>query len=194
MARKREFDKEKVLQKAMLLFWKQGYEATSMRALQKTMDISSSSMYETFGDKRSIFLAALEQYCAIELKQVSDMAKTSSDVDVFLENLFTSIEQILPQEQQNFGSMTFNTMAEFGMRDATVTEMLYSHFVAIASIIADVFKQAQQGGSIASQDDPLHLAHVILSTLQGLATIKSMKPDYQFANAFQHIAVKILNA
>jgi len=194
MARKREFDKDTVLEQAMLLFWEQGYEATSMRALQKAMGISSSSMYETFGDKRSIFLAALQRYCEIERLQVVRMAEASSDVSEFVQNLFLSIEQILPDTSQNFGSMTFNTMAEFGMRDKDVTDLLYSHFIAIADMIAKVLEQAQTTDAITTQQNPTQLAHFILSTLQGLATIKSMKPNYPYANTFQQLIVEILNA
>lgn len=194
MARKREFDKDKVLEQAMLLFWKQGYEATSIRDLKKVMGISSSSMYETFGDKRSIFLAVLARYCEMERTQVSEMAEESTGIKAFLENLFTSIDTILPGASQGYGSMTFSTMAEFGMRDTTVTDLLFTHFLGIAEVIAEVIHNAQQSNHISSTDDPLQLAHVILSSLQGLATIKSMKPDYAYADAFQHIILRVLKS
>jgi TetR/AcrR family transcriptional repressor of nem operon len=65
MARQREFNKEEVLEQAMMVFWVQGYEATSVRDLQAATGISSSSMYEAFGDKRRLFLATLARYCAL---------------------------------------------------------------------------------------------------------------------------------
>ena len=66
MARHKEFDKEAVLEQAMLLFWRQGYEATSIRDLIEVTGISSSSLYESFGDKRAIYLAALRRDSKLE--------------------------------------------------------------------------------------------------------------------------------
>lgn len=197
MARKREFDKDQVLEQAMLLFWEKGYEATSIRDLKKVMGISSSSMYETFGDKRTIFLAALERYCELELAQIVERVDAAATVQEFIESLFKSIdqvlvEQVLPENVQQYGSMTFNTMAEFGMSDSGVTEILYGHFLAIADIIADVIRRAQQAETISQQEDPIKLAHVILSMLQGLATIKSMKPDYPYADAYWQMILRVL--
>nr|MDP9479507.1 TetR/AcrR family transcriptional regulator [Actinomycetota bacterium] len=60
MPRTREFEPETALQDAMELFWLKGYEATSMRDLLEGMGIGRGSFYGTFGDKRSLFLAALD--------------------------------------------------------------------------------------------------------------------------------------
>ncbi len=193
MPRPREFDKEEVLEKAMFLFWEQGYEATSIRALKKAMGISSSSMYETFGDKRKIFLAALARYCELERGQVMEMAQSSPNPRQFIENLVVSVDKVLPDMVQNYGSMTFNTMAEFGMRDTDVTNLLFSHYLRIAELVADVLQEGQAAQIIQAQDNPLHLAHVILSTLQGLATIKSMQPDYAYADVFPQVICKLLD-
>ncbi|MFA9412981.1 MAG: TetR/AcrR family transcriptional regulator, partial [Deltaproteobacteria bacterium] len=62
MARAKEFDREVVLERAMEFFWAQGYEAASMRELLDTMDIGRQSLYDTFGDKHSLFLASLQHY------------------------------------------------------------------------------------------------------------------------------------
>lgn len=58
MARSKEFDEKAVLRKAMELFWEQGYEKTSMQDLVDHMGIHRRSIYDTFGDKRSLFLAS----------------------------------------------------------------------------------------------------------------------------------------
>lgn len=62
MARIQTFDTDEVLEKAMLLFWEKGYEHTSMSDLFAVMGISRQSLYNTFGNKRSLFEAALERY------------------------------------------------------------------------------------------------------------------------------------
>jgi TetR/AcrR family transcriptional regulator, transcriptional repressor for nem operon len=62
MARPREFDEAKALEKAIQCFWERGYEATSMRDLETKMGISAPSLYNTYGDKHALFAQALERY------------------------------------------------------------------------------------------------------------------------------------
>ncbi|WP_246772684.1 TetR/AcrR family transcriptional regulator [Paenibacillus polymyxa] len=62
MSRSKEFDETEVLDKAMQLFWEQGYEKTSMTDLVKHMGIHRRSLYDTFGDKHTLFLMALDRY------------------------------------------------------------------------------------------------------------------------------------
>jgi len=65
MARTKEFDQEVVLERAMNFFWEHGYEATSMRDLLHAMQIGRQSLYDTFGDKHSLFVASLAHYSEI---------------------------------------------------------------------------------------------------------------------------------
>ena len=62
MARPREFDEGAVLDAAVLCFWKQGYEATSVRDLVEHTGIAAASLYNAFGDKRALYEKALDHY------------------------------------------------------------------------------------------------------------------------------------
>ncbi|HNX58500.1 MAG TPA: helix-turn-helix domain-containing protein, partial [Spirochaetota bacterium] len=62
MARPREFDKDEALYNAMLMFWKKGYDGTSIPDLLDATGISRSSLYETFTDKQTLFLEAMNRY------------------------------------------------------------------------------------------------------------------------------------
>jgi TetR/AcrR family transcriptional repressor of nem operon len=62
MARNIEFDEDAAIQKAMEVFWKKGYNATSMRDLTDAMQINSSSLYNTIGDKRQLFVKCIRNY------------------------------------------------------------------------------------------------------------------------------------
>src|ERR1700758_1539890 len=62
MARPREFDETTVLEAAMNCFWAQGYELTSVRELAERMGITGASLYNAFGDKRSLYRRSLEYY------------------------------------------------------------------------------------------------------------------------------------
>src|SRR3954468_16589639 len=62
MPRPREFDRDQALRHAMTVFWEHGYEATSTDELLRAMGIGRQSMYDAFGDKRRLYLEALERY------------------------------------------------------------------------------------------------------------------------------------
>jgi len=60
--RPRQFDTEQALEAAMLLFWRNGYEGTSLSALAEAMDINMPSLYAAFGNKQALFQKALDRY------------------------------------------------------------------------------------------------------------------------------------
>ena len=62
MARPREFEREEVVQKALAVFWRQGYQATSVQDLVAVTGLNRGSLYDTFGDKHGLFLAVVEHY------------------------------------------------------------------------------------------------------------------------------------
>jgi len=63
MPRPKEFNPDDALDHAMHVFWHKGYEATSMEDLLAAMHLNRGSLYDTFGDKRQLFLKALDRYC-----------------------------------------------------------------------------------------------------------------------------------
>ena len=193
MPRPREFDKDEVISRAMLLFWERGYEATSIRDLIDVTGISSSSMYEVFGDKRGLFLVTLARFCELERAQIAQMALDEPGPDPFINRLFGSIEHAIHSQAPAQGSLAFNAMVEFGTRDPDVTPLLLTHYFGIAQIIANVIRQGQLDGTVSSGQDPHDLAYAILSALHGLATVKGVKPDYPHAPAITQIIIQLLH-
>jgi TetR/AcrR family transcriptional repressor of nem operon len=192
MARIREFDKKEVIDRAMLIFWKQGYEATSIRDLKDAMGISSSSMYEVFGDKRGIFLLALARFCEFEREQISVIATEEPTPQRFIERLLTSVEYRELPEYRTQGSLAFNTMLEVGPEDVEITDLLINHYFSVVAIVSGVLAEGQSAGMITTQEPPDHLAYTILSTLQGMANIKGIKPDFAYIEDITRIVLKLL--
>ena len=61
MPRPKEFNPDDAIEKAMQVFWHKGYEATSMEDLLSAMDLNRGSLYNTFGDKRQLFLKVIDR-------------------------------------------------------------------------------------------------------------------------------------
>jgi AcrR family transcriptional regulator len=75
------FDREAALHQAMLLFWRHGYEATSVNDLTTAMSITPPSLYTAFGDKKHLFLEAVHHYLSgpITSESIIDNAPTARD-------------------------------------------------------------------------------------------------------------------
>ena len=94
MAWQKEFDPERSLAKAMSLFWRMGYENTSLEALIKEMGIARQSLYDTFGDKRALYLKAMAHY----------RDQTNSQMQKMLNEI--------PTVRDGFGSLLYGLAAE----------------------------------------------------------------------------------
>jgi AcrR family transcriptional regulator len=80
------FDRDAALHQAMLLFWRHGYEATSVSDLTKAMGITPPSLYAAFGDKKQLFLEALQLYTSgsVTSQSIIDEAQTAREAAVGL--------------------------------------------------------------------------------------------------------------
>ena len=122
MARPKEFDQEKALRKAIRLFSQQGFAATSTDELMRVMDVGRQSMYDTFGDKRALFLRALEMYVTESVQSINaELEKPGSALSAVRNALVTFAER--NDLSNSEGCMGLNAICEFGQRDADVTRI-----------------------------------------------------------------------
>jgi TetR/AcrR family transcriptional repressor of nem operon len=192
MPRQREFDIHAVLDKAIAVFWAQGYETTSVRDLTSAMGISSSSLYEVFGDKHGVFIAALERYCGFEQARLQAISESSENPTDFVTRMFASLNDIALHSGNTQGSMAFNAMVEFGKRDTAVTEQLLSHFNRIATLITDALARWQTSGQIRNPAPAAALAHLLLNTLIGVVTVTTVEPQYAHRDAITALMLSLL--
>jgi TetR/AcrR family transcriptional regulator, transcriptional repressor for nem operon len=194
MPRQREFDKAEVIGRAVQVFQDRGYEATSMRDLLDAMGISSSSLYSVFGDKRGVFLAALERFCEGERAWVAQMAQETSLPERFVERLFESVEAAAKPDAAVKGSLALSAMVEFGTRDPGVTQLLLNHYFGIAEIVTGVMARGQEQGVIKPEHDPRVLADTILSTLYGVATMKGVNPTFAHVHSIRQQMNRLIHS
>lgn len=177
MARTRAFDETEALDRAMALFWEQGYEASSVRALTSRTGISSSSLYATFGDKRDIYAAALARYRVIERDQFAVLLASSEAVRPTLGRMYAEVIDDLLADEDNRGSFSLNAAVELGGRDPDITAQLREHFNDIAGLLAERLRTAQSSGEIAGQRAAEDLAQYLLFGVYSLAMIVKIYPD-----------------
>lgn len=167
MARPKEFDQEKALRRAVLLFSEQGFAATSTDALLRTMNIGRQSMYDTFGDKRALFLKALEMYVTESVQSINaQLEKPGSALAAVRNTLITFAERNDLSSAK--GCMGLNAISEFGQRDADVTRIVKGAALAQRRTLMRVLDRGKEQGELSSDEDLDSMADFFDSTLAGI--------------------------
>lgn len=165
MARPREFEQTEVLRRAMLLFWKKGYEATTLADLLEWTGLSKSSLYDTFGDKRRLFLSALDVYRAEQAERLLGALNDGRPARESIAGFFAT-HAVHPERR--YGCMSCNEAVELAPRDEQVQQRASSDFEGVVDAFAAAITRGQADGSVASREDPRKLATFLAVNLQGL--------------------------
>lgn len=192
MARQKEFDTEIVLERAMSLFWQQGYEATSIRDLIAHVGISSSSMYETYGDKHTLYLAALSAFRELEFNTIQTQLAEATSAQETMRLWFDEIINNLLADAQHRGTFTVNAAIELGATDADVAAQLQAHFDDITELLAQFFQTAQAYGEISPDHDPVALAQFFINTLFSISIQVKIYPNRQILENVANTAIGVL--
>jgi TetR/AcrR family transcriptional regulator, transcriptional repressor for nem operon len=171
MARQKAFDEAALLESAMDLFWEKGYEATSVRDLNEHLHLSSSSLYNTFGGKHDLYLAALEKYRRVEYEQVRAQLAAAPRAKEAVAGLFSELAGSLLADDSRRGSFTLNAAVELGARDGAVARLLQDHYADVTALLASFLGEAQARGEISAMHSPRALASFLLLNLYSLAAL-----------------------
>jgi TetR/AcrR family transcriptional regulator, transcriptional repressor for nem operon len=167
MARPKEFDQEKALRKAIHLFSQQGFAATSTDDLMRVMKVGRQSMYDTFGDKWTLFLKALELYVTESVRSISVELERPGSALAAVQNALVTFAQRKDLSSAE-GCMGLNAISEFGRRDASVTRITHNAARRQRRTLMRVFAKAKKQREIRSDADLDNMADFFESTLAGI--------------------------
>ena len=117
MPRPREFEEQAVLAAAMQQFWRYGYEATSIRDLAENMGITGASLYNAFGDKRSLYRRALDQYLDETFRERIGRFEENLPPREALDAFFKEIVERSCNDKLRRGCMLVNSALEVAPHD-----------------------------------------------------------------------------
>jgi TetR/AcrR family transcriptional repressor of nem operon len=177
MARPREFDERSALQRAMHVFWRKGYEATSLAELLKATGLSKSSLYQTFTDKRSLFLSALETYRQDRIAYLREKLNDGRPARESLAAFFRDMLEHAADKERPYGCMSCNEAVELGPEDAQVRKLIAADFQAVEDLFADAIQRGQRDGSIRNPENSRVLARFLTVNLQGLQVMARARID-----------------
>lgn len=168
MARQKEFDEAEVLDQTIELFRARGYQSTSFCDLTAELGVSRQSLYDTYGDKQTLFLAALKRYRERGIHQIAALLATPGPVRPLLQKLFEGAISGSCSEG-NHGCLMVNSMVEMAPHDAAVRAMAIAHARDLEGLLAARLSAAQRTGDIAKSKNPTALARYFYHTLLGFA-------------------------
>ncbi|MEQ8196119.1 MAG: TetR/AcrR family transcriptional regulator [Rhodospirillales bacterium] len=177
MSRPKEFDPETALDKAMQVFWLNGYEATSLGDLIDTMGISKSSFYDTFGSKREIFLSSLDRYAATTLAGIVETLESDMPGRDAIARIFRNAAERFVRNEDPQGCFISNATAEMTAHCPQTRIKVNKLFHRIEDAFEKAVERGQREGAISRRHDPRALARFLVTSLNGLQVVGMADPD-----------------
>ena len=189
MPRPKEFDRDEALQGAIGVFCEKGYAAASTDELMRAMKISRQSMYDTFGDKRQLYLEAFRRYVADSIdEQIGYLEKSSSPL--------AGIEKMLlafatrTERDGIVGCMGVNAICEFGRSDPEVTSLGDAEGTRLTAALERALRQAKSKKEISNALKESGAAQFLQATLSGMKVAAKAGADSQTLKSIARFALR----
>lgn len=168
VGRPKAFEEREVLERAMDLFWQRGFEAVSLSALVEHMGISRQSLYDTFGNKRALFIRCIEHYRETRLSEALALLERPGSP---LENAREVLRffQRLALDADCRGCLVANALVEMGPHDEQIAEMLAEILGLLQAGIERSLAEAQRRGELPTERSPAALSRALTNAAIGLA-------------------------
>ncbi len=189
----KQFDPQEALGKAMQLFWAKGYAATGLAELQERMGIGRKSLYDTFGNKRQLFIKALQLYSDSVVRQIfGELNKEGSP----LGNVRRVMRRLQERHSmpESTGCLLGVSMAQCRTDDAEMAEVLRHHIKGIEEAFYETFKRAQDVGELDRNTNIRDLARLYMGIGQGLALIGRVQDAPAVPRSIVNAALATLEA
>jgi AcrR family transcriptional regulator len=167
MSRPKEFDPGVALSAAVEVFWRNGYEKTSLDDLMSAMGIGRQSLYDTFGDKRELYLSALEAYRASTQAAMRRLFASGKPVrDCFATLLFGIVKESRADHQK--GCLLLSANLERDLGDERIAALVKTNQAQVEAIFEDALNRAELAGELSARKDARALARFLVATIQGM--------------------------
>ena len=193
MPRAKQFDPDEALAQAMELFWAQGYESTSIQELVDAMGINRFSLYDTFGDKHSLFLAALDRYRAAVVEELFNTIETAEDGAAAIRSFFLGQAEQLSAEEPVRGCLLTNSSAELAARDEETGERVRGSIARSERAFRSALAKAEARGDVAAGRDLDDLARFFATAANGMAVVAKARPGRPFLESSARVILASLD-
>jgi len=191
MARPITFDEAAALDVAIECFWRRGYESTSVRDLAAAMGICGTSLYNSFGNKRALFVQAMERYLdrsmRARVKRVEGLPPKQAILRFFEEIIEASLK-----DRARRGCLLINSALEVAPHDPRLGAEISERLGEIEQFFRRSIVAAQSEGSVRQDLDADDIARLLLGVLLGIRVLARAKPQRALLEGVARPALALL--
>jgi TetR/AcrR family transcriptional repressor of nem operon len=182
MSRAKSYDHQNVLEKAMNVFWKNGYEATSMRCLEKEMGINQFSIYASFSDKRNLFIQSMHQYKDFVKSHIfNNLLKQDAGIHDILKFL-NEFSEKASANSFGRGCLIVNTVAEVGSKDELIFEVTRQYFEFVRTMFRGILTRSIEAGELSSNVDIEKCSNYLVGIMLGISVASKVMNKKQLSD------------
>lgn len=164
-----------MLGRAMELFWLRGYERLGLAELLEHMGISRQSLYDTFGNKRGLFVRAIQRYRATQLSRALALLERDGSPVANVRDALGFFEE-LALDESGRGCLVVNALVEV-TGDEELTNLLCTTLELLRAGIERALHEAQKCGELSEEKAPLELSRTLMNAMLGLAVTGRLRPE-----------------
>lgn len=177
MPRVKLFDEKEVLEKAMKLFWKKGYYATSVQNLVQELGINRASLYDTYGGKKQLFEKAFSHYRKSNMDGLKNYLNNYTDIKVGFKNLFEMALQESIADVDRKGCFVVNSTIEFIPNEHKFKSLIQDNKTQFEGVFLDYLKSGVQKKQISAHKNLAAIASLFFTFYNGLKVVTKVDFD-----------------
>ncbi|HUB89421.1 MAG TPA: TetR/AcrR family transcriptional regulator [Dyella sp.] len=181
-----------VLDAAMQQFWRYGYAATSVRDLAQRMGITGASLYNAFGDKRSLFGRALAHYVETSFGDRVGRFENNLSPRATLEAFFREIIERSIQDKDRKGCLLVNSALEVAPHDPDFQATIAQVLAKVEAFFRRCVQAGQQAGEIPTTQSAEDLARLLLGVHLGIRVLARARPERSLLEGLARPALELL--
>jgi TetR/AcrR family transcriptional repressor of nem operon len=193
MARTKDFDENEVLSKAIQLFWYKGYNGTSMQDLVDALGISRSSLYDTYTDKHTLFVKALESYQNTGAGQIQAIIDETESAKETVKKMLELATNDLVCDKQQKGCFMINAEVEVAPHDSEISALVCKNDQQMEDAFYRVIQKGKDNGEIKNQQDARALARFMFNTIKGMRVTAKSTTDRAVFDDIIALTISALN-
>ena len=193
MARPRGFDEAAALDAAIECFRRRGYEATSVRDLTACMGIGATSLYNSFGDKRALFIKALDRYVERSVRTRLNRLEHSLPPKEAIQTLLEEIIERSLTDRKRGGCLLINSALEIAPHDRELGAEIAARLGEIESFFRRAIVAAHASGTVPRKLNSRDGARLLLGVLLGIRVLARSKPKRALLEGIARPALALLN-
>ncbi|PHN04201.1 TetR/AcrR family transcriptional regulator [Flavilitoribacter nigricans] len=192
MPRVKQFDEKEVLKKAMEVFWKKGFYATSMQELVDGMGINRASLYDTFGSKEELFDQAFKLYQQENQEKIRAFLFSQQPVQRGILRLFEKAIDGALRDPDTKGCFVVNATTEMVSTDCTMHTMLTENRLDFEQLFYDYLQAGSARGEITPEKDLKAIAALIFTLYNGVMVLTKVNRKKEELMAAVRAGITIL--